>query len=143
MKCKTLAVTVLTAILFISTLSVIQAVKAFSDLPIISTSGAFTLYSPLNVTYNSNPITLSLGFESFMGMPYVLSYYIDGKYQGDIPYIVQRSNETHIEYPATGSVDLPALFGGQPFLNRQYERSSKYNLHCHSVLHDNRSSKCS
>lgn len=112
MKCKTLAVTVLTAILFISTLSVIQAVKAFSDQPIISTSGAFTLYSPLNVTYNSIPITLSVGFESFMGIPYVLSYYIDGKYQGDIPYTVQRSNETHIEYPATGSLDLPALSAG-------------------------------
>jgi hypothetical protein len=112
MKCNTLAVTVLTAILFISTLSAIQAVKAFSDQPIISTDGAFTLYFPLNVTYNSNPITLSIGFESFMSMPYVLSYYIDGKYQGTIPYTVQKSNETHIEYPATGSADLPVLSAG-------------------------------
>jgi hypothetical protein len=38
-----------------------------------------------------------------------LQYDIDGKHQGTIPYTVQRSNETHIEYPATGSVNLPPL----------------------------------
>jgi len=104
-------VVALTLVLLISSAGAFQAVNADSDKPIISSGGAFTVYSPLNITYNSSPATLALGFECFMG-GYVLQYDIDGKHQGTIPYTVQRSNETHIEYPATGSVDLPALSEG-------------------------------
>lgn len=73
---------------------------------------AFTLYSPLNITYNSRSLTLNLTFGAAIGIKYPLYYEIDGKYEGPIPYMITNPNETHVVYKATGFVELRELSEG-------------------------------
>jgi hypothetical protein len=70
---------------------------------------AFTLYSPLNRTYNSQFLTLDLTFGAAMGIRYSLYYYLDGVYQEAIPYTIMNPSETHVVYQATASAKLPVL----------------------------------
>lgn len=74
---------------------------------------AFTLFSPLNKTYTSNALTLNLTFSAGLGIRYSLYYYIDGKYQEPIPFVIDNpNNEMHVIYPAYASINLPALSDG-------------------------------
>jgi N-acetylneuraminic acid mutarotase len=74
---------------------------------------AFTLFSPLNKTYASSALTLNLTFSVGMGVRYSLCYYLDGKYQESIPFVVDNpDNELHVVCPAHASTKLPELSDG-------------------------------
>lgn len=73
---------------------------------------AFTLYSPLNKTYNSKSLTLNLSFTGGMGVRYSLYYHLDGEYAGDIPWSAEGASEMHVTCPAIGSTQLPELSEG-------------------------------
>lgn len=45
-------------------------------------------------------------------MHYSLSFDIDGKYVGPMPYVVKNPNELHVVYQSSGLVTLPELSGG-------------------------------
>lgn len=45
-------------------------------------------------------------------MHYSLSFDIDGKYAGPMPYVVKNPNELHVVYQSSGSVTLPELSEG-------------------------------
>jgi len=86
-------------------------VSADSDEPI--RFYAFTLFSPLNRTYASKGLTLNLTFTAGLGIKYSLYYYIDGKYQESIPFVIDNpNNEMHVTYPAYASITLPKLSNG-------------------------------
>jgi hypothetical protein len=102
--------------LFVSLLSIpfatgIRAVKADS-------TGSATPYSvvkilsPTNRTYNSRFLTLNVTFP-FGGLDYALTYNIDGKNEGSIPWTIDNPNhELHVVYKAIGSMMLPELSEG-------------------------------
>jgi hypothetical protein len=73
---------------------------------------AFTLYSPLERTYNPRGLTLNLSFTAGLGIRYSLYYYIDGKYMDVIPFSVKGTSEMHVTYPASGFAELPILPDG-------------------------------
>jgi len=73
---------------------------------------AFTLYSPLNKTYNSKFLTLNLSFTAGMGVRYSLYYHLDEEYVDAIPFSVEGASEMHVTCPATGSTQLPELSEG-------------------------------
>jgi hypothetical protein len=72
----------------------------------------FTLYSPLNGTYNSRFLDLNLTFTAGMGIRYTIYYYLDGKYAIEIPFTVKNANETHVTYQANAFTNLPELSEG-------------------------------
>ncbi len=72
----------------------------------------FTLYSPLNGTYNSRFLNLNLTFTAGLGIKYSLYYYIDGKYVDKIPFTVENSTEMHVTYHANAFTKLPELNEG-------------------------------
>jgi hypothetical protein len=72
----------------------------------------FTLYSPLNGTYNSRFLDLNLSFTVGLGIRYTLYYYLDGKYGDEIPFTVENSTEMHVTYPANAFTKLPELSEG-------------------------------
>jgi hypothetical protein len=69
----------------------------------------FTLYSPLNGTYNSRFLDLNLSFTVGLGIRYTLYYSLDGKYGDEIPFTVEKANETHVTYSANAFSELPEL----------------------------------
>lgn len=71
----------------------------------------FSLFSPLNGTYNSRFLTVNVSFGAAMGIKYSLYYYIDGKYVDTIPITVNKTG-THVVYPASGFAELPELTEG-------------------------------
>jgi hypothetical protein len=73
---------------------------------------AFTLYSPLNKTYDSKYLTLNLSFTGGMGVRYSLYYHLDGEYAGDIPWSAEGASEMHVTCTAIGSTQLPELSEG-------------------------------
>ena len=73
---------------------------------------AFTLYSPLNKTYNTKFLTLNLSFTAGMGVRYSLYYYLDGKYVDVVPFSVEGAQEMHVTCPAIASTQLPELSEG-------------------------------
>jgi len=73
---------------------------------------AFTVYSPLNRTYNSEFLVLNLTFNVGMGIRYTLKYNIDKKYEASIPFKVENPNELHVVNKATGYAALPELSEG-------------------------------
>jgi hypothetical protein len=78
----------------------------------ISFSSGVTLFSPLNQTYNTRYLSLDFSFACGLGMHYSLSFDIDGKYAGPMPYVVKNPNELHVVYQSSGSVTLPELSEG-------------------------------
>ena len=72
----------------------------------------FTLYSPLNGTYNSHFLDLNLSFTVGLGIRYTLYYYLDGKYGDEIPFTVENATEMHVTYPANAFTKLPELSEG-------------------------------
>lgn len=111
MNAKYFSAVLLFSALIISLFAGISLVKASSD-DQISFSFGVTLFSPLNQTYNSRFLQLNYSFTCGLGVQYSLSYDIDGKYSGPMPYIVEKANEMHVVYHATGLVTLPELSEG-------------------------------
>ncbi|PVX24979.1 MAG: hypothetical protein CW716_08980 [Candidatus Bathyarchaeum sp.] len=72
---------------------------------------AFTLYSPINRTYNSKSIPLDISFSAGWGS-YTLTYTLDGGLEGAIPFEIENSTELHAIYPAHGHLMLPELSEG-------------------------------
>jgi len=85
--------------------------NARSDDQIHFSSGV-TLFSPLNRTYSSEYLSLNFSFACGLGMHYSLSFDIDGKYAGPMPYVVENPNELHVVYQSSGLVTLPELSEG-------------------------------
>ena len=88
----------------------VSVVQADSDNPI--QFYIFTVYSPVNRTYNSRFLSLNLSFTAGMGVQYTLQYYIDGKYVGDAPFSVDNPTELHVTYQAHAFAELPPLSEG-------------------------------
>ena len=78
----------------------------------ISFSSGVTLFSPLNRTYSTRYLSLSFSFACGLGIHYSLSFDIDGKYVGPMPYVVKNPNELHVVYQSSGLVTLPELSEG-------------------------------
>lgn len=72
----------------------------------------FTLYSPLNGTYNSPNLDLNLTFTSGMGIKYTIYYYIDDKYVDTVPFSVKNASELHVTCETTAFTKLPQLSEG-------------------------------
>lgn len=70
------------------------------------------ILNPTCATYSSRFLTLDVTF-TYGGLNYNLTYTLDGKNEGAIPYSVYNpNNEFHITYTASGSVNLPELSDG-------------------------------
>jgi hypothetical protein len=78
----------------------------------LSFSSGVTLFSPLNRTYSTRDLSLNFSFACGLGMHYSLSFDIDGKYGGPLPYVVKNPNELHVVYQSNGLVTLPELSEG-------------------------------
>jgi hypothetical protein len=97
-----------------------QAVKADSNSS-IQFSGGVTIYCPLNETYNSNYLTLSLNASLGAGIHTSLNYSIDGQAsQGPIPLVYSDAGFPF--YNGAGTVALPELSAGSHTLTI-YEQS--------------------
>jgi hypothetical protein len=95
-KKSVLVLIVILAFPSLTTMSIFpQTVKAESNDYIASEQGAFCILSPLNRTYNTNALTLSIKFASFR-LQYTFECFVDGKFQGNAPYTV-NVNGTHIQ----------------------------------------------
>jgi hypothetical protein len=78
----------------------------------IQYSSGTTIYSPINITYNSKFLTLNLTFGVGLGVDCSLNYSIDGDHEGPIPLVAQNPTEIHIINKMTGLVSLPELSEG-------------------------------
>jgi hypothetical protein len=111
---KKLVFVVLAFVLLVNVLASVQSSKAQA---IISDENhikfyLFTLYSPLNGTYNTPFLDLNLSFTVGMGVKYSLYYLIDGKYVDKIPFTVENATELHVTYRAKAFTQLPKLSEG-------------------------------
>lgn len=97
------------SLLFVSLAAVISAVKADSTNP--TSYSVVKILFPANATYDSRFLTLNVTFPCG-GLRYTLTYSIDGKDEGFIPWEVENPNEVHVIYTAIGSVALPELSEG-------------------------------
>jgi hypothetical protein len=111
---KQLVATLLVFALLASALTNVQSskaeVNASDEKPI--RFYLFTLYSPLNGTYNTPFLDLNLSFTVGMGIKYSLYYHIDGKYVDDILFTVENATELHVTYRANAFTQLPPLSEG-------------------------------
>ena len=103
---------VIIVLLVFSTVSVTQVHMVEAESADYIQFYAFTLYSPLNRTYNSRLLNLSLTFSAGLGIKYSLSYNIDGEHEGDIPFKIENPKELHVIYRANGYLMLPELSEG-------------------------------
>jgi len=77
----------------------------------ITYSSGVHLYSPLNITYTTNMLTLNLTFKE--GIKSHLNYTLDGQYSGDIPLSVKNDGEFHFMWAEmVGNVPLHPLSDG-------------------------------
>lgn len=60
-------------------------------------------------------------------MAYSLTYDLDGKYSGPMPYKVDNPHEMHVVYSSTGSVQLPVLSEGEHCLTINLIANSRGN----------------
>jgi len=87
----------------------VNIVKADSSSP-MTFAGDITLISPVNETYSSNILTLNLNL-TCGGLPYVLTYSIDGTNEGTIPLTFSQSISFLFQVE-TGTVQMPTLSNG-------------------------------
>jgi hypothetical protein len=103
------------ALLFVSLLSVSLAVSIHAVIAESTSSTSYSvvkILSPTNTTYNSRCLTLNVTFPA-SALQYTLTYSIDGKNQGSIPWAIDNpNNELHVVYTAIGTVALPELSEG-------------------------------
>jgi hypothetical protein len=92
----------------------IHAVMAES--PNSTSYSVVKILAPVSKTYDSRFLTLKVSF-TYGGLEYTLTYTIDGKSMGAIPWTVENpDNEFHVVYTAIGSVKLPELSEGSHFI---------------------------
>jgi hypothetical protein len=103
---------VIIVLLFFSTVLVTQVHMVEAESADYIQFYAFTVYSPLNRTYNSRLLNLSLTFSAGLGIKYSLSYNIDGEHEGDIPFEIENPTELHVINRANGYLKLPELSEG-------------------------------
>ena len=106
---KKLLVTSFLCLLSFSLAFGVHSVKADSSSP-MTFAGDITLISPVNETYTSNSLTLDLNL-TCGGLPYVLTYTIDGTNEGTIPLTFSQSLSFLFEVE-TGTVQMPTLSNG-------------------------------
>jgi hypothetical protein len=70
------------------------------------------ILSPMNQTYSSRFLTLEVTFGASHSMNYSVTYDLDGRYEGSIPWTVKNPTEMHALNPATGFVELRELTEG-------------------------------
>ena len=87
----------------------VNIVKADSSSP-MTFAGDITLISPVNETYSSNSLTLNLNL-TCGGLPYTLTYSVDGTNEGTIPLTYSQSLNFLFEV-RTGTVQMPSLANG-------------------------------
>jgi hypothetical protein len=98
-------------LLFVSLAANIHTVKADSNNSSASYS-VVEILSPTNSTYESKFLTSKVTF-LFGGLDYTLTYSVDGKDEGAIPWVIDNpDNELHVMYKAIGTVTLPKLSDG-------------------------------
>lgn len=78
----------------------------------IQYSSGTTIYSPINITYNSKFLTLNLTFGAGLGVDCSLNYSIDGEHEGPIPLVAKNPTEIHIINKMISLVTLPELSEG-------------------------------
>lgn len=109
---KMVRASVLVSFLLISLSAGTYVVKADSNYQGGSYMKVVTISAPLNRTYSSRFLALDVTF-LFAGLDYTLTYSIDGKNEGAIPWTIDNpDNELHVFYKAIGSVALPELSEG-------------------------------
>ncbi len=87
----------------------VHAVKADNVNP--TSYSVVEILFPANATYNSRFLALNVTFPC-SAVRYTLTYNIDGKDGGSIPWTVENPEEVHVVYKAIGSVALPKLSEG-------------------------------
>jgi hypothetical protein len=111
MNKKTVSAVLLFSMIVISFVVGVHVVEAGSTDAIHFYSGV-TLFSPLNQTYNSRYLTLNFSVACGWGIRYSLSYDIDGKYGGPMPFAIKNPEELHVVFYGFGLVRLPELSEG-------------------------------
>lgn len=110
MSKKIVSVIIFALVLLFSFAAGVHLVKADSSNSV--SYSVIGILSPVNQTYDSRFLTLNVTFTCAMGIQYVVYYRMDGKYIGAIPWLIDNLNETHVVYPASGSLKLPELSEG-------------------------------
>jgi hypothetical protein len=108
---KTVVLILLASLFGVSLFAGAQNVAADSGDAIVYGSG-LTLFSPLNVTYSSDQLTLNLSFSNGAGVHCILNYSIDGQTNGTIPLDFGNSTGFHSFVVANSSIPLPELSNG-------------------------------
>ena len=78
----------------------------------IGFEGGVIVYSPLNQTYSSQPLTLNVTLDLSEGLVCSITYTIDGKVSGQIPTTPGPQNPGSLFNSVSGSVQLPNLSAG-------------------------------
>ena len=111
MNKKTVSAALLFSMIVISLVASVHIVEADSTDAIHFYSGV-TLFSPLNQTYTSRYLNLNFSVGCGWGIKYSLSYDLDGKYGGPMPFAIKNPEELHVVYYGFGLVRLPKLSEG-------------------------------
>jgi len=111
MNKKTVSAALLFSMIVISLVASVHIVEADSTDAIHFYSGV-TLFSPLNQTYTSRYLNLNFSVGCGWGIKYSLSYDLDGKYRGPMPFAIKNPEELHVVYYGFGLVRLPKLSEG-------------------------------
>ena len=109
MNPKSLLIASFVCLLSFSLVVGVHTVKADSSSP-MTFAGDITLISPVNQTYSSNSLTLNLNL-TCGGLPYVLTYGIDGTNEGTIPLTFSQSINFLFQVQ-TGTAQMPILSNG-------------------------------
>ena len=118
------SVMIVSCFLLVSLKFSFSTVKAYSDDSIVF-SGGVTVYSPVNMTYHSNSLTLNLTCGCGAGLDVILNYDVDGKYQGPVTLSFNLTPGFHLMGLGSGLVQLPELSMGKHCLTI-YEEAYLY-----------------
>jgi hypothetical protein len=96
------------SLLFVPSVACNHGVKSVSA----ASYSVVKILSPCNETYASKFLTLNVTF-TFGGLDYTLTYAVDGKNGGPMPFeVVNPDNQMHVMYTAFGVVNMPELSEG-------------------------------
>lgn len=100
--------------LFVAFSSSVYTVEPASA-AIVTSYKVVVIESPRNETYVSRFLTLTVTFPC-SALHYTLTYSVDGKEEGPLPWEVENPNEVHVVYKAVGSVLLSQLPDGSHYV---------------------------